>query len=64
MVEGGRRQRPKDELTNRLLTLCFAVALVINVGYTLIGPASIPAKSLVPSVELTARPMASMTQDR
>jgi hypothetical protein len=51
-------------LTNRLLTLCFAVALVINVGYTLIGPASIPAKSLVPSVELTARPMASMTQDR
>jgi hypothetical protein len=30
-------------LTNRLLILCFAVALVINVGYTLIGLASIPA---------------------
>jgi hypothetical protein len=29
-------------LTNRWLILCFALALVINVGYTLVGLASIP----------------------
>ncbi len=29
-------------MTNRLLILCFALALAINVGYTLVGLASIP----------------------
>jgi hypothetical protein len=43
VVEVDRRRKLEGGLTNRLLILCFAVALAINVGYTLVGLGSIPA---------------------
>jgi len=42
VVEEDRGREPEGGLTNRLLILCFALALAINVGYTLVGLASIP----------------------
>ena len=42
MAEGDGRRKPEGALTNRLLILCFAIALAINVGYTLVGLASLP----------------------
>jgi len=42
VVEGDRQQTAESALRNRLLVVCFAIALAINVGYTFLGLASIP----------------------